>query len=503
MAEDADEYDEDTEEYDDDPDEMYEDREESEKDRKKLNREIRVIVCFFLLLFGGFFAYFIYFVNVGSDSYVTSPYNKRHTILAESIVRGDILGSGGEVLASTSVGEDGTETRTYPYGRLFSHAVGYASNGRSGIEANFNYYLLDSHDNLAERIRKDLQDEKNIGDSVVTTLDVALQQVAAQAMGGYRGAVIAIEPSTGRVLAMVSAPDFDPNTIESDWETLTEDPNGEARLLNRATQGKYPPGSTFKIVTLTAYLREHGMGSVLAYQYDCYGSYSDGNVSIPCFNGHEHGHETLENAFANSCNAAFCDIGMAVDPAFFRKTAESLFFNQTFDFSLATSSGTFTLDENSDSWAIMQTAIGQGETLVTPLQMALITCGIANGGVVRTPYIVDHIVNASGDLVKSFSATDLADAFSEEEASVLNRMMCEVVNAGTGHVLQTDAYQAAAKTGTAQYQTGADSSHAWVTAFAPADDPRIVVTVILEDGGTGSGTATGVARQILDAYLLR
>ena len=468
-----------------------------------VNKEIFVVALFFTLLFTGFAAYFIHYVQFEKDEYIVSPYNRRQDVLEEKVIRGSILASGGEVLAVSYLNEEGEEQRSYPYEGLFAHAVGYADNGKSGLESSYNYYLLASHTNLRDQVVNDLQEKKNQGDSLVTTLDLSLQQTAREAIGSYKGAVIALEPSTGKVLAMVSRPGFDPNTIGEDWEELVSEENTDANLVNRATQGLYPPGSVFKILTALEFRREAGQQGIDSFEYDCDGIFSDGTDSIACYNGAEHGWENFRSAFANSCNGAFCDIGLRLDKAAFRELCETCFFNESFDFSLATTSGSFALDGNSTSWQAMQTAIGQGETLVTPLQMAMITCGIANGGRVMKPTLVSRVESAEGALVKEFEPEAYRDIMTAGESAFLTDIMTSVVNNGTGSVLWTEDYQAACKTGTAQYETGNDSAHSWIVAFAPAEEPKIVVAVVLEDIGSGSGAANYVAREVLDEYLLR
>lgn len=466
-----------------------------------VNKEIFLVALFFTLLFAGFTAFYILYIQSGREEYITSPYNRRQEVLEETVMRGKILSGDGETLAYSYMDEEGKEQRSYPYGSLFAHAVGYASNGRSALEASHNYYLITSHVNVIDQIRSDLQGVKKQGDNLVTTLSLPLQQAASEAMGSYRGAVIALEPSTGKVLALVSQPGFDPNLIEDAWDSLVSEENTEANLMNRATQGLYPPGSVFKILTALEYRHEVGQQGIDSFEYVCDGVFSDGSNSLACYNWAEHGYENFRDAFANSCNGAFCEIGLKLDRTKFARLCRTLFFNEDFSFSLATTSGQFKLEENSTSWQIMQTAIGQGETLVTPLQMALITCGIANGGRVMKPYLADRVESAEGELIKQFAPEVYRDVFTAGDCAFLTDLMVSVVEQGTGSALRTDDYQAACKTGTAQYETGNDSSHSWIVAFAPAKDPKIAVAVVLEDIGSGSGAANYVARAVLDEYL--
>lgn len=225
---------------------------------REKNREFAVITYLFVGMFIMMMGYFVWFQVFRSEDFINSPYNARQNTFSEHVVRGEILSADGKVLAQTAVGEDGKETRQYPYGSMFAHAVGYDSNGKSGIESFGNFSLLRSHAFALEQVFNGIQNQKNPGDNIVTTLDFGLQETAYQALGSNRGAVVVLEPATGKILAMVSRPDFDPNTIEAEWESIISDTDDDnSVLVNRVTQGLYPPGSTFKILTTLEYLREH------------------------------------------------------------------------------------------------------------------------------------------------------------------------------------------------------------------------------------------------------
>ena len=219
---------------------------------KKTSTDKSILFVTYIMvgLFVGLMGYFGYFLQVQSETVINNSYNARLDSFSDRIIRGEILSNDGKVLAKTNVAEDGTEVREYPYGSLFAHVVGYSDQGKTGLESLANFYLLSSHMNLVEQAVNELSDVKNLGDQVVTTLDVGLQQAASDALGDRRGAVVVMEPDTGKILAMVSKPGFDPNQLSSQWESLISGDNTEAQLLNRAAQGVYPPGSTFKIVTL-------------------------------------------------------------------------------------------------------------------------------------------------------------------------------------------------------------------------------------------------------------
>ena len=187
----------------------------------KANRNILKLVYVIVALFLGLIAYMAYFLQARGEDVINNSYNARLDSFADRIIRGKILAADGTVLAETQIDGDGNETRVYPYGSVFDHAVGYSTKGKTGIESLANFYLLTSHVNLMEQALNQMSGEKNLGDNVYTTLDPQLQQAAWDALGDRRGAVIAMEPDTGKILAMVSKPGYDPNTIAADWETLT------------------------------------------------------------------------------------------------------------------------------------------------------------------------------------------------------------------------------------------------------------------------------------------
>ena len=279
-----------------------------------------MFVTLFLVLMG----YIVYFNVVKSEKIINSPYNTRQDTFSDRVVRGSILDRNGEVLAKTEVAEDGSEMRTYPYGEVFAHVVGYDVNGKSGLESAENFNLLTSNAFFVERIIKEFQAKKNTGDSVVTTLDAKLQTTAYNALGDEKGAVVVMEADTGKILAMVSKPSFDPNSVEDNWEYLNAD-NEQSPLLNRAMQGAYAPGSIFKIVTALEYIREQPAYG--AYTYDCYGEITYDGTTIPCFNHIAHGFQDLNTSFANSCNSSFANIGLSLDRKSYAKTCKQLLFN--------------------------------------------------------------------------------------------------------------------------------------------------------------------------------
>ena len=443
----------------------------------------------------GLIGYLIYFNTIKSDDFINSPYNTRQDTFADRVVRGKIMSSDGEVLAQTNVSEDGTEERSYPYNNIFAHVVGYDTNGKSGLESEANFQLLSSHEFFLNQIRNEFMGTKNTGDTVVSTLNADLQTTAYNSLGDRKGAVVALEPSTGKILAMVSKPDFDPNTISTDWDTLVSDETNSS-LLNRAIMGQYPPGSTFKIVTALDYFRSRG--SFNGFSFDCQGSITKEGHTIQCYNGEVHGTEDFYTAFANSCNCAFAEIGTELGGASLLKTSEDLLFNQKLPLTSYRKSS-FTLNGSSGIPLIMQTSIGQGNTLVSPMHMALITSAIANDGVLMKPYLIDKVTNAGGDTVSTTEPTDYKRLMTSNEAALLGKLMEGVVQNGTATALNGRGYTVAGKTGSAEYDENG-SSHSWFIGYSNIDKPDLVVAIIVEGGGTGSEAAVPIAADLFDAY---
>jgi len=462
------------------------------------SKEIMHVTVFFVALFLCMMGYFTVYSLTHEEELMNNSYNNRQQILSEQNRRGSILARDGKVLAETVVDDSGNEKRVYPYENLFAHVVGYVDKGRAGLEAQANYYLIQSSIPTVSKLKRGGSGEKNPGDCVCTTLDVELQEAAGKALGVYRGTIIALDPKTGEILAMVSRPDFDPNRISQDWETILEDEES-GTLLNRATQGLYPPGSTFKIITALEYIREHP-DSWQKYRYTCSGSLREGEDTINCYHGTRHGAVDLKKSFAKSCNTSFASMGMEFDKAMFSDTLYSLLFNQELPLEGVYNQSRLEILEDDSRGEMMQNAIGQGRTQITPIHLAMITSSVANGGILMKPYMVRQVESADGVVVKTFSSEEYGELMSSEEAAILADYMKEVVENGTGTKLSGLSYTAAGKTGSAEFGTLKGESHAWFTGFAPAEDPGLVVTVIIEGAGSGGDYAVPVARRVFDAY---
>ncbi len=468
------------------------------KKRLGNKREIMVSMYFFVALFLGMIGYLAHFVATSEQDMINNSYNSRQQILLSRNYRGDIFSRDGEILAHTTVDEEQNEDREYPFENLFSHIVGYSTQGRMGVEALANYYLINTNTSISNKVANDMAGVKNPGDDVYTTLDVQIQQVADEQLDIYRGAIVVTEVKTGKILAMVSHPNFDPNEIEEIWDELIES-DSSSILVNRATQGIYPPGSTFKMVTALEYIRENP-DSYQNYSYQCNGFYKNGESRINCYHGSNHGKVSFERSFAKSCNSSFANIGMGLDREAFAETLDDLLFGRELPLTLTYAKSSVHVEEDMSTDEMMQTSIGQGKTQITPIHLNMITCAIANDGTLMKPYVIDRIENDEGAVVKSFKPSSYGSLMSEEEAAILRQLMISVVENGTASKLDGLNYTAAGKTGSAEYNNVKGDSHAWFTGFAPAEDPEVCVTIIVEGAGSGGDYAVPIARRIFDAY---
>ena len=424
----------------------------------------------------------------------SSAYNPRINYVDNSVKRGNIRDSNGDILAESIENADGSYTRNYNRSRMAAHITGYSSKGKTGVEAAENFELQKVHNEVLQRINNIIKKEPVQGNDVVLTVDMDIQSIAGNILGNKKGAIVVMEPSTGRILALQAYPDFDPNTVAQNWEFLKDDE--DSSLVNRSTQGLYPPGSTFKVITALAALQYYNDWK--DFTYECTGEAVFENKVIHCYNNRVHGTVDMKKAIATSCNCYFAELGKRVGAENIRKKAEDFYFNENYPFVLAHSTSQVALQKKSEENEIVETAIGQGKTLATPLHMAMIASAIANDGIMMKPYIVDHIQYYNGDISKTTVPEKLKQIISVEEADIITDMMISCVAEGTGTAAQIYGVDVAGKTGTAENATGSD--HSWFIGFAPANDPKIAVAVMIENANQG-GSATPIAGKVLQAAL--
>lgn len=469
--------------------------------KRETNKEIRRAAYAMLLLLFLVIAYFVYFNAALGRGVVNNVHNSRLSKIAESVSRGEILSADGEVLAYTDTDDEGNSVRVYPYGRTFAHVIGTSQVNKSGVELSEDYDLVTSLINPMEKVMNDLRGEKDPGNRVTTTLNAQLQETAWYALGDRYGVAIAMEPSTGKILSMVSLPDYDPNTLPDNYEDILEDKESKV-LLNQALQGQFVPGSIFKVITTLSYLRSGHNPDDFYYVCDGYTTLldDDGEYStLSCSEYEVHGEVNLETAFAESCNSAYVNIGAAAGPAKLRETADSMLFNKALPTDLPTVKSSFSLSDNASEWKIGATSIGQGDTVMTPLHAAMIASAVANDGELMKPYLIDKVESADGNEIRKNEPESAGALMSKSEAALLQEMMEAVVTEGTGYNLSGRYYTAAGKTGTAE--VAGRGNNAWFIGYAPAEDPKIAVCVLIEDAGVASSDAVPVAAAIMDAYM--
>lgn len=452
---------------------------------------------FFSIIFFFMIGYYVYFIVADSQEVASNSYNKRVDDRQEKIQRGTIYASHGEKLAYSDPGSTGNKNRHYPYGKTFAHVVGISTHGKSGLEKSCNFDLLSTRDTPFQEIINDFKGTKEKGADVYTTLKVGLQKNCYNALGDRKGAVFAMNPKTGAVLACVSRPSYNPETIDSIWKKLAKD-SKDSRLVNRGTQGKYTPGSIFKTFTALEFMKEDS--DFKDFKYNCHGYTKVGNAKIHCFDGKAHYQVNLRDAYAYSCNSAFATIGRELKMNKFRSTCETALFNKELPLDIESTKSRFNLDSDSGEWDIASTSIGQGTTTVSPAHMCMVASAIYNKGVLMKPYLVDSVVNSYDVIVKTTDPDEYKEIIPEEYAKKLKSYMRSVCKYGTANMMAYSSYKAYGKTGTAELNSD-DDINSWFMGFAKKGKKKIAIAVCLEDIKQGSGSATSVAKEIFDEYL--
>jgi peptidoglycan glycosyltransferase len=480
-----------------------------------MNRQIVQVFGLFVVLFAVLVGFTSYWSVLDAEGLADNPDNRRGLIAEQKVPRGLILARDGRTVLARSVpngrGENRVYTRIYPTRGTFSQPIGYSyiTNGRRSLELSRNDDLAGEEDEF-ESIFSGIEGRDREGLDVVTNLDVAGTQAAVAGLAGRKGAVVAIEPKTGKVRVMVSIPEYDPNLIPSDFGRLNADPNKP--LLNRTTQELYPPGSTFKVVTATAALDSGEIDPETVID----GSSPRDVSGTPLENagGASFGPISFTDALTNSVNTVFAQVGERVGPATLVEYMKRYgFFEDPQldypDFQMVPSGirreGTEYVEDGFD---VGRVAIGQGglegaiET--TPLQMALVAATVANGGRLMKPRLTDRIVRPDGRVAERVEPDLQSKVMEPETAKELTVMMSRVVEEGTGTAGALAGITVAGKTGTAEVGANREFTQPWFIAFAPVDDPQMAIAVTLERqpaGSAGGTVAAPIAKSVLEAML--
>lgn len=503
-----------------------------------MERRIRRLGLAIVLLFSLLFAQLAYVQVFAADDIKSHPANFSRQLIAEyNVQRGKILTADGLVIAESVPAPEGSRyryERRYPQGDLYGYITGFYSRiyGRSALEQSMNSYLSGEAPELAISTFSDLfLGRPKRGANIFVTIEPDLQEVARTALGSNEGAVVAMDPRSGDILALYSTPGFDPSELSSGtdeqmrraWKRLNAD--ADKPLLARSHQELFLPGSSYKIVTASAAL-ENGLGPDSQWP-------NPHRLTLPLTNeqlqnfGDDHcnggsSQITLIEAFEESCNVTFAEVGLRLGAE--RLAAQARAYGlcgtlpperttceeRTITFELPFENGRFPEPEYfvQNEPLLAFSAIGLDNDLVNPLQMALIASAVANGGVMPQPRVVTEIRDSQGRVAREFDPGEVGRAISAESARALTQMMVAVVTEGSGYLAAIPGIQVAGKTGTATNGEGR-APNAWFTAFAPAQNPRIAVSVIVLDGGnlgseaTGGQVAAPIVRSVIEAYLPR
>lgn len=495
-----------------------------------LRRLSTVVMAMFLALMVS--TTWIQFVTAGELN--EDPRNFRNIYSELGRDRGPIVVGGEPIVTSEPVDDDYKYQRTYSGGdagaaSVYAPLTGYfaVTGTYTGLERYANGYLGGEDDSLwLDRLQNLITGEEAQGSSVELTIDPKVQKAAWDALGDYVGSAVAIDPKTGAILAMVSKPSYDPNRLAvhdsgavnaTSEELINERPevnnldgtkvkSVDSVLKNRATETVKPPGSTFKLITAAAALET---GDYTADKMiPAKDAYVPPHMSRPVgnfggYNCSDTEEMTLKDALKDSCNSAFAELAVTLGAEQMNDTFEAFGLNDELSIPMPVEPGQYPVDSSEDK--IAYSGIGQGGVLLTPLQDAMIAAGIANGGAVMEPYLIDGIRDSDLELVEKTQPRRLSSGISSASADQLTEMMIAVVNDGSGKAAQIDGVQVAGKTGTAEETPRAPTL--WFNGFAPADDPQVAVAVMLENQGqatedtTGGALAAPIARQIMQAAI--
>ena len=483
-----------------------------------MNKELRRTSIVVLLMFLSLFVSVSVIQVVAADELRDDPRNSRTFYANMSVNRGPILVDGVPIAESMPVDGPIAYQRVYANGPLYSAVTGYMTigQGNTGLEDELNGYLSGTTGGqFFDQVRQILSGQSPQGAAVETTIDPVVQQVAWDALGDYTGAVIAIRPKTGEIIAMVSKPTFDPNTLAVHdteavielYEQLLADPLDP--LINRSMNGPLdPPGSTFKIVVAAAALAAGytpestfpNPSSLTLPQSDSVIYNADRGTCGPGAT------VTLADALRLSCNIPFAELGQELGYRAILEQAMEFGFNESVDVPMTSTPSTYprVLDEPQT----MLSAFGQGDVRASPLQMALVSAAIGNQGVLMQPTLIEAIIAPDQTTLQVLDPTSLGQPISQQDAATLVQMMIANVSSGAASGAIIDGVEVAGKTGTAQ--NGEDEPYTlWFTGFAPANDPEVAVAVVIQDGGglgqsgTSNGIPAPIGKAVMEAVLSR
>lgn len=476
--------------------------------RISLGKRITHAMIAFSVMFALLVANLTLIMVVQANAYQNMASNN-HTLAREAQTeRGTISTYDNVVLAQSVKQEDGTYERVYPAGTLASHVVGYASQtyGTSGIEASYNETLKGQR-NYASwlDVLNAYTSAGTPGNDVKLTINSEIQRAAENALSGYSGACVVIDPETGAVLALASSPTYDAADVEDLLKETASGTSNSSALFNRATQALYSPGSTFKMVTLTTALENDIANESSAFNSP--GKMEIGNAEVSNYNGNAYGEITLARATEVSSNTVYGQLGVEIGPEKLVAGADKFGFNHDVSFDLPLVKSLMPdpaeMTEWETAWAAAGEPVGEHASPAGPqasvLEMAMVGCAIANDGKIMQPYLVDSIYNADGEVSFNAQPSTLFTATTPENAERVKDVLEGVVNRGTGTAAAISGVQIAGKTGTAE--TGKEVDNSWFVGMGPSENCKVVVAIVLEEGADLSGGAAGRAQNVLRTAL--
>ncbi|GAA1921421.1 penicillin-binding transpeptidase domain-containing protein [Microbacterium aoyamense] len=486
-----------------------------------MTKELRRLSILMLVMFLALFGATSWIQAVQAEALSVNSANKRALYDSYEVQRGSIIASGSAIATSVPTTDLYSWQRVYTDPDMWAPVTGYFNpvlGSRTGIEQAMNPVLSGTGGSqFFSRIERIVSGQPPRGSNVVLSLDAAAQRAAYEALGDLQGGVIAIEPSTGRILAMVTSPSFDtnllashnPNDVNAVYDQLEADPGKP--LSNRAIAGDLnPPGSTFKLVVASAalasgdYTPQSTLPNPAVYQLPQSSNRVFNASGGTCGPGET---VTIADALRLSCNIPFAELAVELGDEAIREEADKYGFNQSFTMPLTSTASGYPRTILDDAQTALS-GFGQGQVTATPLQMAMVSAGIANEGIVMNPMMVDQVIGPDLLVQQTFDPTEFGRAIDDDIAAELVAMMVANVSDGAASGARIDGVDVAGKTGTAE--NGDDQPYSlWFTGFAPADDPQVAVAVVVEDGGgrgqSGSGNAIAapIAKKVMEAVLGR
>lgn len=469
----------------------------------RLTRTVFLFTALFAVLIGNI----TYIQVIKASEYQDMPSNNHTINKARFIKRGSIITADGLTLAESIQQADGTYARSYPNGNLAAHVVGYYSQqyGTMGIENTQNDTLTGSKDYSSwQNALNSLAGISEPGNSVQLTIDSRIQRAAEQALAGRVGAIVALDPRSGAVLAWASAPTFDNANIQAAIEAANASGGADTSMYDRATLALYTPGSTFKVLTLASAL-ENGLAT-LDTTYDSPGRMEIGGADVVSIGERGHGTISLAKAFALSSNTVFGQVADGLGAEKLVATARAFGYGQQLGLDFTTAASVMPNPEEMTEWELAWAGagqpVGQGHTpgpQATVMQNALMAATIANNGIAMNPYVVSQILAPDGTVLKTTRGRSLGQAVSSGTAAQVKQAMLDVVQNGTGSAAAIAGVKVAGKTGTAE--TNNANANSTFVGFAPYDTPTVAIAVVIEQNAKGEESAAAVGGQVLRAAL--